>query len=287
MRWELSALDWRALGARPAMVTLTYPREWREFAPDGPTCRKHVERFKSRWARRWGEPVVGVWVREFQQRGAPHFHCYLGLPGGVTADEYVELSARTQRRKRLEREMSKYEARRQAGFLTGEFGRWLLSAWSGSVRTAPGSLHARFGADVAPMFWAGSAAEFAAGDDENWRRVAEYLWRESGKFGQKTVPEDFASPGRWWGRWGVGLAVSEGELDERVYYELRRMLLGAVRARQRQWRRLRRLRGEPAGKILRVRGRDGLTAFGVGRADGARLLRLAEDLAVAKRLAAQ
>lgn len=267
MRWELGALDWRALGPRPAMVTLTYPGEWQDWAPDGPTVRRHVERFKSRWHRRWGEAIVGVWVREFQKRGAPHFHCYVGLPAGVSPEEYVELSERTRLRKSLERRTSKYEARRQAGFLTGEFGRWLTRAWSGSVGTPPTSLHATFGADVAPMFWAGSSAEFAAADDENWRRVAHYLWKESGKWGQKAAPEGFAQPGRVWGRWGVGLVVSEGELTDRAFYEARRMLLGFVRSQ---------------GLRLRVRGRDGLTAFGLGRDSAVRVLRLADELAMQK-----
>lgn len=80
MRFEFSGLAWEQLGDRPAMVTLTYPGDWRAWAASGPQIRKQIERFKSRWARRWGEPIRGVWVREFQERGAPHFHLYVGLP---------------------------------------------------------------------------------------------------------------------------------------------------------------------------------------------------------------
>src|SRR5687767_14312025 len=213
MRWQLSGLEWERLGPRPVMISLTYPGDWRRWAANGPHVRRHIEAFKERWRRRWGPPICGVWVREFQQRGAPHFHLYVGLPAAVSDVDYEQLVRRTRRRRSLESRIGKYAARRSCGMLEGEFGEWLLAAWAGCVGTAgTGALHERFGADVAP-YWGVMVADAQAAQ-ANWGRIAEYLWRESGKWGQKAVPEGFADPGRWWGRWGVGTSVSVAELSE-------------------------------------------------------------------------
>jgi hypothetical protein len=151
MRWQLSALDWEALGPRPAMVSLTYPADWRAWAGSGPAVRAHREALKERWRREFGESVRGVWVREFQQRGAPHNHMYVGLPEAVSDEDYEGLVRRTRRRRALERRVGKYQARRLCGPLRGEFADWLLGAWSGCVGTAGlGVAHERYGADVAP-----------------------------------------------------------------------------------------------------------------------------------------
>jgi len=268
----MSGLVWEQLGRRPAMVSLTYPGDWREWAPSGREIRRHIERFKSRWYRRWGEPIRGVWVREFQERGAPHWHLYVGLPEAVSDEDYEQLVRRTIRRKRLEGQVGKYEARRSCGLLKGEFAEWLLAAWSGAVGTPPRSKHVKFGADVAPFFWGTTVAEAAAGN-VNWGRVSEYLWRESGKWGQKTAPPEFVLPGRSWGRWGVDVQTTEGELTQAVAMELRRALWQLYRRKVATGRR---------GKTKNVpkpRGRDGLTIFALDKDAAVRLLRWAEDTA--------
>lgn len=55
-------------------VTLTYPGDsfnWTPRTLDGPTCKRHVHAFCS-WLRR--KKIPYVWILEFQERGAPHFH---------------------------------------------------------------------------------------------------------------------------------------------------------------------------------------------------------------------
>lgn len=265
------------------MISLTYPADWREWAPGGAECQRHMNRFKERWRRRWGEPITGVWVREFQERGAPHFHLYVGLPTQVSEAEYAALVGRTQRRKRLEGEVGKYEARRSAGFLTGEFGVWLLAAWSGSVGTPPGSPHSKFGADVAPCFWGVSAVESAAGT-VNWGRIAEYFWRESGKWGQKRVPEGFVAPGRFWGVYGkVAEVVSEGDLTSGEFFELRRMLEEIMDRRLEAHRRSQGRSGRKRRPVRRGRF-DGVTTFDLEKDVVLRLLALAGENAAAKML---
>ena len=68
----------------PAMVTLTYPGDWVTVAPTAQASVDHFERFCRRYARAWGEPLVCVWKREFQERGAPHFHVSTTPPMGFT-----------------------------------------------------------------------------------------------------------------------------------------------------------------------------------------------------------
>ncbi|HXX88827.1 MAG TPA: hypothetical protein VEI83_01225 [Acidimicrobiales bacterium] len=58
------------------MVTFTYPEA---FPTDGEVSKAQLKRLYERWRRRYGKPR-GMWKMEFQQRGAPHFHCFVGLP---------------------------------------------------------------------------------------------------------------------------------------------------------------------------------------------------------------
>lgn len=88
MRWVFNSLPWNEVPGRLAMVTLTYPPDWRSVCPDGRTLKQlHLEAFKRRWLRGWGARPVGAWAMEFQKRGAPHVHTYVGLPE-VSMDEF-------------------------------------------------------------------------------------------------------------------------------------------------------------------------------------------------------
>lgn len=64
----------------PVMLTLTLPGDWVTVAPDSATYKKLAERFKSRWQRKWGAPISGVWKQEYQRRGAPHTHILTVIP---------------------------------------------------------------------------------------------------------------------------------------------------------------------------------------------------------------
>jgi hypothetical protein len=72
------------------MLTLTYPGDWLAVAPSNEVVRRHVRLLEKRWNREWGvwadasgklraNPFVATWKREFQARGAPHYH-YLVAP---------------------------------------------------------------------------------------------------------------------------------------------------------------------------------------------------------------
>jgi len=276
LRWALSSIPWEEVGRRPAMVTLTYPGNWQELAPNGPVVARQFRALQERWYRRWGERMRGVWIREFQTRGAPHFHMYVGLPEGLDADEYKALVRRTIRRKQAERTKGKFEARRVAGYMTGQFGRWLLKAWNEILKGGP--LHAKRGADVAPMFWDATVQEAEAGR-VNWAKISNYLWRESGKRGQKTAPDGFVPPGRSWGMLVVRPRASETELEAAVAMEARRVMYGIYRG---QAKRDQERRGK-RGKIRKpYRGRDGLVVFGLDREESRRIILWAMEQAVVK-----
>jgi hypothetical protein len=278
MRWTMAALRWEELGSRPAMITLTYPKDWRAVVPNRDVLKRHMDAFYQRWARRSGTPR-GVWVLEFQPRlrqleqfrDAPHLHLYLGLPEWVTEEDFSELVGRTIRRKMMERAMGSYLARRKLGPVRGQFAEWLLRSWSEIVGTT-GTEHARHGADVAPMFW---TEEVQASPD--WTGIAHYLWSESGKVGQKEAPADFGTPGKQWGIWG-GVPTVEGsrEMSEAVAMQVRRVLFRLYENRIAAGRRK---GGLPMRKVRRPKGRDGLTVFDLdGVGVGGRLLAWAEDL---------
>lgn len=277
MRFEYGALPWELLGRRPVMITLTYPGDWELWVADARELHRHRENLKERWRRRFGTPI-GVWVTEFQRRGAPHLHLYLGLPEEVSEKEYQGLQKRTITRKNLERRVGSYEARSQLRAPSGEFAMWLRKAWWEVVGSELPAHHGR-GVDIATAFFSDQAEAQA-----NRVRVAEYFWRESGKWAQKQPPEGFGGLkfyGRWGQKQGFAPVVSVTEMDERVGLELRRvlrrMMLGKMReAALRSGRKMPRNAG-------RSRGRDGLTVFGVdGHVVGPTLLAWAEQVALDK-----
>jgi RNA polymerase subunit RPABC4/transcription elongation factor Spt4 len=61
-------------GRLPAMLTLTYPGDWLTVAPSADVAMGHFQALCKRYARAWGEPLRGPWKKEFQGRGAVHFH---------------------------------------------------------------------------------------------------------------------------------------------------------------------------------------------------------------------
>lgn len=295
MRRLFVSLPWELCGPRPALVSLTYPGMWRRWVPDGRTWERHRKSFERRWARRWGEPLVGVWVKEFQRNGRPHLHLYVGLPTRMSDEDFAGLRERTLLRHQLERQHGNYEGRRRVppigGPYGGDFGLWLRKAWSDVVGTKPyeegstlsrlergGAHHAR-GADVAVMFWSDKAEQTA-----DRTKVAEYLAREAGKWQQKKPPPGFVGVGRFYGYWGraVGFKPETAvtDLDFLVAMEVEQRLVRWVGLK------LAVMSGgaPPSGRFaVRQRG-DGVTAFGLGPDQAARLLRYSEAAAARKRV---
>jgi hypothetical protein len=159
----------------------------------GIKVKQHLKAWRARWERKFGEPVVGAWALEFQERGAPHIHTYVKLPQGVMGDL-----------------MWDHDAQRHAWL-------WGLQTWYEIVGSGDPN-HLRMGVDVTPCYY-GSA-------DENMVRVGKYFWAESGKKLQKTVPDAFEDVGRFWGYWGVKPVEHEIDLSRDEYVVARRAVFG-------------------------------------------------------------
>jgi len=72
-------------GRLPAMLTLTYPGDWLTVAPTAEVAMAHFRALCKRYERAWGEPLRGPWKKEFQGRGAVHFHLSTTPPMGTTS----------------------------------------------------------------------------------------------------------------------------------------------------------------------------------------------------------
>lgn len=289
MRRLFGSLPWELLGTRPAIISLTYPGDWRAWVPDGRVMEAHRRAFERRWVRRWGEPLVGVWVKEFQESGRPHMHFYVGLPAAMSGEDYAGLRERTLIRRDLERQLGRYKGRSLLPAIGerygGEFAMWVRTAWSEIVGTqGKHQRHHARGVDVAVMFWTDEAE--AAADRT---RVAEYLAGEASKWREKRPPKDFSGVGQYFGRWGTKVGfnpiIEEVEIDRLVAAELERRL-----ARWVGWKLYVRSHGRsrtlhPQTRIVLRHWGDGITAFGLGPDQAARLLRWSEAAAARKRAA--
>jgi hypothetical protein len=194
----MASLDWTpvhslgAVGRVPAMVTLTYPADWQTVAPAGHVVKRHVWMWLRRYRRAWGDGVVGAWKLEFQARGAPHIHIFMCPPHG-----------------------------RAAGRGPGSglsFRHWLSLTWAGIV-DHPDPV------EYQKHLAAGTAVDFAeALKCKDPKRLAIYFGKHGmyrDKEYQNTVPalwrEPGASPGRFWGYWGLRKVAVAAELSEQDY----------------------------------------------------------------------
>lgn len=266
MRRTFQSLPWETL-RRPALISLTYPGDWRRWVRDGRQLERHRTTFRRRWQRRWEKPLVGVWVKEFQRRGAPHLHLYVGLPDAVSEEEIARLRRRAIEGKWLEGQYGSYGGRSRVrwGRWEGDFVPWLRTTWAEIVGTQgiTRDHHGR-GVDVRVFFFTDAEER-----TRNRDRVAQYLAAEASKWQQKAPPEGFRHVGRYWGVWGRSQGfrpdVETVELDHRVGYEMQLRLA--------RWVRLKLLaQGRTLEGFDRRRDGDGVTALGLTRADYERLL---------------
>lgn len=169
---RIASLDYEPLlgaGRPPVMLTLTYPGDWLTVAPSSAVCRRHVEAFRKRFARRFGVPLVGIWKREFQRRGAPHYHILMAMPEGVGLREFRS---------------------------------WAGETWAAVVAHPDRDVrarHARVGVGV-------DMAQGARCTDP--RRIGVYFSKHgsfAAKDYQNEAPAEWAgeSVGRFWGVWGL------------------------------------------------------------------------------------
>lgn len=213
----VSALPWPvALGANEDVlfVTLTYPDEW---SKDGRKWQRHLRRVR-RWLRNWGF-WGGVWKREHQARGAPHFHLWCVTP--LSSDDRPEGWLRC-----LREELSKA---------------WYEIVGSGDLK------HLAAGTQVKVLPPGQSAVGY-------FKAYMQKL--DEGKEYQHKLPPDVHHPGRWWGSWGKPHFAPEWRVrriafDE--FHKARRLMRRYSSARRRRAVHALRLAAVAAGVPFRRR----------------------------------
>jgi hypothetical protein len=186
-------------GFRVVMLTLTYPGNWLEIVPGSSVATRHLRVFRERLHRATGQPPHVIWKREFQRRGAPHYHLLLPLPlsiGPETIQEWVSRS-------------------------------WFEIVGSGDPR----HLAAGTGLDwteglrmVDPVRLARYFSSHAAPNGRStkeYQNIAEKAWI------------DAHDVGRFWGYWNLKNIQESVPLDEHQVIEVRRILRGLDRSRRR------------------------------------------------------
>lgn len=195
----LMACDWSAVKGQPVMVTLTYA----DVQMDGRPCQGHLKAFRKAWVRQWGH-AVGAWKKEFQARGAIHWHLVLYVP--------VEFRLRGE-----ELEPVAIDVKGQA--YTWEQGRdWVLETWQRLV-----------GEDTTIVQWQWWSGDFA------WY-FANYSTKKNKEY-QQVAPAGSSVWGRRWGLWGIKPVWEVSEVEVSRAYRLRRVVRGLQRSQRRKSRR--------------------------------------------------
>jgi len=57
-------------------MTLTYPGNWRRAAVSPKASKQALRNFRKKLVASWPDVVGGIWILEFQERGAPHYHIW-------------------------------------------------------------------------------------------------------------------------------------------------------------------------------------------------------------------
>lgn len=200
-----SELDWNAFLAQSgkiAMITLTYPGDWLAVAPDAKTTYNHLNRLRLQFERDWGREMLSVWKREFQHRGAPHYHILMVVPEGVRTVKNPLTREKTQ----------------------VDFRGWLAAAWARIVGADAES------GELARHFMAGTGVHYTRQDFESPRHASFYFSKYAAKNAdgskefQNVAPQEWidsgASVGRFWGVIGLKkvVAVALIAADEMIFF---------------------------------------------------------------------
>lgn len=207
-------------GRIPVMVTLTLPGDWLAVAPDAAAATAAFRRFVSKYRRRWGS-VVWLWKREFQRRGAPHWHLWL-VPPVQDLDVFRKWLS-------LAWTESLAPARGDCdGLEACNCSEWCRSLAAGTGVDRAAGMNARDPQRLAVYF----LKESSGGDDKSYQNSVPWAWcvggllkGEQGPFPAKKIPR--STVGRFWGTAGLDKAVVSVEMDENISVKVWRAMSAA------------------------------------------------------------
>jgi hypothetical protein len=198
----LCSLDYRPMfedGHPPALITLTYPKNFKTLCPDAKTARRHLKLFRQRYERKFGK-LRGMYKWEFQRSGSPHVHIFLVPPIGHHFKEWL---SQTWADIVGESDPIEYEKHLRAGTA--------VDYETGARSTDTKRIVVYFLKHSSPT---------TNGQKNYQNQVPEY-WKASG------------SVGRFWGRWGLEVATAQIEVSESQAIFVSRVLRKLTRANSR------------------------------------------------------
>lgn len=188
MSQQLAQVEWQSLleHGLAAHLVLTYPKDF----PSPGKAKDHLEAWRERMRREYGNQLFGFWKIEPQERGAPHFHCLLVLLN----DRTIALC-----------DGGEFEELRQIA----------VDAWIDVVGSDDPSHRVHHYKD-----------RRVCQRVRDWQHVVRYVGKYVGK---PTRTEGWDHPGRYWGKingdcfliWARGRCFKVGR---REWYDLRRSL---------------------------------------------------------------
>lgn len=167
-------------GNIPALVTLTYPKNFQTLCPDAATGRRHLKLLKQRYERKFGK-LMAIYKWEFQRSGSPHIHLFLVPPGNQS------------------------------------FKVWLSSTWAEIVNeTDPVEFQKHLKAGTAVDFAKGSRSSDPKRIVVYFLKHSSPT--KNGQKDYQNQPPEFwkaaGSVGRFWGRWGLELTTETVQVTE-------------------------------------------------------------------------
>lgn len=201
-------------GRVPAMVTLTYPGDWENVAPDGASVKRHMVLWRKRFQREYGEPARYIWKLEFQRRGAPHIHMWMAPPisPGRSGRTFAQWLSET-----WARVVDHPDPEQRA--------RHLLAGTAVDVRNG---LKACDPKRLAIYFTKHSSPNLHG--DKEYQHIVPELWQQPGR-----------GPGRFWGVYGLRKSIAIVEVAQDAYIAARRIV--------RRWSRSQAVYGNPASRF--------------------------------------
>lgn len=74
--WQRTMRKWNRIPRVDGFATLTFGANWKYVASDPTKTKKKLNNLLGAMRKQFEDVVGGVWMLEFQKRGAPHFHVF-------------------------------------------------------------------------------------------------------------------------------------------------------------------------------------------------------------------